>query len=241
MPKEVKNKEKQATPDYIGHRQRLKSRFLADLGKTMPDYELLELILAMAIPRRDTKPLAKQLLKQYMSLANVLVAPPEELAEIKGIGENATTMCALIHACAKRICWENMYAHDVPVMTDKQRVVEYCRAAIGYAGQERLMVIYLDIRGRYLRDSIEQTGTIGQVLINPRDIVEKALLYKASRIIIAHNHPSGSCAPSKADIEMTKSLKGALKTLNMVLEDHIVVSPQEYYSFKETLPFMSIP
>jgi len=238
MPKEIKNKEE--TPDYIGHRQRLKSRFLADLGKTMPDYELLELILAMAIPRRDTKPLAKQLLKQYMSLANVLVAPPEELAEIKGIGENATVMCALIHACAKRICWENMYAHDVPVMTDKKRVVEYCRTVIGYAGQERLMVIYLDIHGKYLRDSIEQSGTIGMVMINPRDIVEKALMYKASRIIIAHNHPSGSCAPSKADIEMTKSLKEALKTMNMALEDHIVISPQEYYSFKENLPFMSM-
>ena len=240
MPQEIKNNEKQATPDYIGHRQRLKSRFLADLGKTMPDYELLELILAMAIPRRDTKPLAKQLLKQYMSLANVLVAPPEELAEIKGIGENATVMCALIHACAKRICWENMYAHDVPVMTDKKRVVEYCRTVIGYAGQERLMVIYLDIHGKYLRDSIEQSGTIGMVMINPRDIVEKALMYKASRIIIAHNHPSGSCAPSKADIEMTKSLKEALKTMNMALEDHIVISPQEYYSFKENLPFMSM-
>ena len=238
MPKEIKNKEKQETPDYIGHRQRLKARFLADLGKTMPDYELLELILAMAIPRRDTKPLAKEILKQYTSLANVLVASPEELSKIKGIGENATLMCALIHACAKRICWENMYAKDVPVLTDKQRVVEYCRTAIGYAGQEQLLVIYLDIHGKYLRDSIEQVGTIGAVMISPRDIVEKALLYKASRIIIAHNHPSGSCAPSKADIAMTKALKDALNTMNMVLEDHIVISPQEYYSMKETLPFM---
>jgi len=242
MKKISKNneKDKEEQPDYIGHRQRLKARFMSDGGNSMPDYEMLELLLSMAIPRKDTKPLAKALIKHYMNLANVLAAPPAELMNISGVGPNVAFYCSFIQACAKKICWANLYNNDVPVMTDKKRIVEYCRASIGHAGREELLVIFLDIHGRYLHDNIEQVGTIGSVVISPRDIVEKALLYKASKVIIAHNHPSGSCAPSVADIKMTKELKDALKTVQIELVDHIIISPREYYSMKDYVPFMNM-
>lgn len=229
-----------AEPDYIGHRQRLKSRFVADRGRSMPDYEILELLLTYAIPRRDVKPIAKELIKRYVNLANIFVAPIEELVKVKGLGNNAAVLCALIHACTSKICWENMHNKDAPSMTDKRYLIEYCRTTIGRAGQEQLLVIYIDKHGRFIRDSIEQVGTIDAVMISPRDIISKALLYKAYAIIIAHNHPSGNCTPSKSDIQMTKNLKEALKTVGIGLFDHVIISAQESYSMKDHLPFMNM-
>jgi len=239
MKKETKeNKDKkEEMPDYIGHRQRLKARFLSDLGRSMPDYEVLELLLMHAIPRKDVKPLAKALLKKYLNLANVLVAQPTELMEVEGIGYNAAVLCALVHTCANKICWENLDNQDVP-MTDKKKIAEYCRTKIGYAGQEQLLVIYMDIHGKFITEDIEQVGTINAVMISPREIIAKAIRHKASKIIISHNHPSGDCTPSKADIEMTKDLKSALKMVGIYLEDHIVISPREFYSMRDHLPFM---
>lgn len=239
-PKENTPAIKTDSPDYIGHRQRLKARFLSDQGRSMPDYEVLELLLMHAIPRKDVKPLAKSLLKKYLNLANVLVAPPAELMKTEGIGYNAAVLCALVHTCANKICWENLDNRDVPMMTDKKKIAEYCRTKIGYAGQEQLLVIYMDIHGKLLHEDIEQVGTINAVMISPRDIVEKALQQKASKIIISHNHPSGDCTPSKADIEMTKELKAALKTFRMQLDDHIIISPREFYSMRDHLPFMNM-
>lgn len=231
-------KSKVGEPDYAGHRQRLKARFLSDLGRSMPDYELLELILMYAIPRRDVKPLAKSLLREYVNLANVLSAPPEELMNVHNVGPSAAVLCSIVHACCNKICWENLENKDTPVLTNKQRVVEYCRTRIGYGDREQLLVIYLDIHGRCIRDSIEQVGTIGSVILNARDIINKALRFKACSILIAHNHPSGDCTPSRGDIEMTKELKEGLKTVRMQLEDHIIISPKGYYSMRENLPFM---
>lgn len=228
------------SPDYVGHRQRLKARFLSDLGRSMPDYEVLELLLMHAIPRKDVKPLAKALLKKYLNLANVLVAHPTELMEVEGIGYNAAVLCALVHTCANKICWENLDNHDVPMMTDKKKIAEYCRTKIGYAGQEQLLVIYIDIHGKLIAEDIEQVGTINAVMISPREIIAKAIHHKAYKIIISHNHPSGDCTPSKADIEMTKALKTALKTVGMYLDDHIIISPREFYSMRDHLPFMHI-
>lgn len=243
MAIKTNKQEETQTPaiDYAGHRQRLKARFLSDLGRSMPDYELLELILMYAIPRRDVKPLAKSLLREYVNLANVLSAPPEELMNIHGVGTNAAVLCSIIHASCNKICWENLENKDMPVLTSKQKVVEYCRTRIGYGDREQLLVIYLDIHGRYIRDSIEQVGTIGSVILNARDIINKAMRFKACAVLIAHNHPSGDCTPSMSDIEMTKELKDGLKTVRMQLEDHIIISQRGYYSMRENLPFMRNP
>ena len=227
-------------PDYIGHRQRLKSRFITDRGRSMPDYEILELLLTYAIPRRDVKPIAKELIKRYINLANIFVAPIEGLMKIKGLGNNAAVLCALIQACSSKICWENLHDKDAPSMTDKRYLVEYCRSIIGHSGQEQLLVIYIDKHGKFIRNSIEQVGTIDAVMISPRDIVAKALMYNAFAIIIAHNHPSGDCTPSKADIQMTKQLKEGLKTVGIGLFDHVIISSQSAYSMRDHLPFMNM-
>ncbi len=238
--KDTKEDSVNTVPDYMGHRQRLKSRFITDRGRSMPDYEILELLLTYAIPRRDVKPIAKELIKRYINLANIFVAPIEELIKIKGLGNNAAVLCALIHACSSKICWENLHGKDAPSMTDKRYLVEYCRSIIGRSGQEQLLVIYIDKHGKFIRDSIEQVGTIDAVMISPRDIVAKALMYNAFAIIIAHNHPSGDCTPSKADIQMTKQLKEGLRTVGIGLFDHVIISSQSAYSMKDHLPFMNM-
>lgn len=236
----AKNNNKETAPDYLGHRERLRARFLSDLGRTMPDYELLELILTFALPRRDVKPLAKALLRYYYNLANVLTTPPDELMKMDGVGRNTALLFAVIHAAVRKICWENLENRDAPSLTNKKELIEYCRSQIGYKKQEHLMVIYLDIHGKFLRNEIEQIGTIGAVLMDPRTLIEKILLYKASKVILVHNHPSGDCTPSKADIDRTKDLKKALQYVNVELQDHLIISSREAYSMKEHLPFMNM-
>ena len=236
--KEKSNEEEKETPDYVGHRQRLKARYSADEGRSMPDYELLELLLTYAIPRRDVKPLAKSLMRQYLNLSNILATPIGEIMDFPGVGSNAAVLLSLVHAFAKKITWENLENKDAPILTDRRRIVEYCRSCIGYAKEEQLLIIYLDIHGRYIKDNIEQVGTIDSVFLNPRDIIGKAINNKACGIILAHNHPSGDCTPSRSDIELTRELKTVLKSVRIKLEDHIVISTHGYYSMKEHFPFM---
>lgn len=221
------------TPDYIGHRQRLKARFMSDEGKSMPDYELLEMILMYALPRKDVKPLAKILIRHYTNLANVLVAPIAELMKIPGIGSNTATLFALCHACSNKICWESLESRDGPILSDKKKIAEYCRTRIGRDGQEQVLIIYLDTHGCFIRDEVENSGTLDSVVISPRTIISKMLTYNAKGIILVHNHPSGDTTPSKADINMTKDLIKALATMEMFIDDHLIISSRGYYSFRE--------
>jgi DNA repair protein RadC len=233
---EIKEDDK---PDYIGHRQRLRLKFTSDIGRTMLDYELLELLLTYALPRQDVKPLAKTLIRHYKSYANVIAAPIEELMAIPGVGNYTAVLIKVVHATVNKVCWENLDNHDSPILNNKKALVEYCRSRIGYAGEERILVIYQDIHGNYIRDEIEQVGTIDAVFLSPREIIGKAILLKASEIVVVHNHPSGEFTPSKMDIEMTKTLKEALKQVRIKLQDHIVISKRGYYSMREHFPFMN--
>ena len=234
-------KENEKEPDYIGHRQRLKARFLTDKGRSMPDYELLELVLMYAIPRKDVKPIAKALLKEYKTLSSVLAAEQSSLSDFPGLGSNAVTLFSLIHACVNKICWENLEKNGSPILKDMLEVVEYCRAQIGYEKQEKLLVIYLGNKGKYIKHSVEQTGTTSSVLINPQQIARNALLCNASSVIVSHNHPSGDCSPSRSDIEMTLKLKQSLEGVGLGLTDHIIISPKEHYSFYEKSYIMQAP
>lgn len=223
------------TPDYIGHRQRLKARFISDKGHSMPDYELLEMILMYALPRKDVKPLAKNLIRHYTNLANVLAAPIDELMNIPGVGSNTATLFALFHACSNKICWENLENRDGPILSDKSKIAEYCRTRIGYEGLEQVLIIYLDTHGCFLRNEVENSGSLDSVIISTRTIISKMLRYNAKGIILVHNHPSGDTTPSKTDIAMTKDLIKGLETMEMFIEDHIIISTRDYYSFREHL------
>ncbi len=236
--KEEIQQEKEQQPDYIGHRQRLKARFVADQGRSMPDYELLELILTYSIPRKDVKPLAKSLMRKYYNLANVIAAPMSHVMEEGGVSANTAVLFGLIHACSNKICWENLEGKDILNLTDKQMIVDYCRSCIGYAEQEKLLIIYLNKARKFIAQNIEQVGTIDAVMISPRDIVAKALKNNAMSIIIAHNHPSGNATPSNADIDMTKQVSQALKAVGIKLDDHIVITQNSYFSMQEKAPFI---
>ena len=206
-----KTKETKEVPDYFGHRQRLKARFVADMGKTMADYELL---------------------------ASVLAAPLDNLLKNEGVGESVAILCGIIHACANKISWENLENKDAPILSNKKLIVDYCRSCIGYSGQEHLLIIYLNKHGKYIAQNIEQVGTIDAVMISPREIVSKALNHNAAAIILAHNHPSGNATPSNADIEMTKQVVHALKAIGVRVDDHLIVTPGSYYSMQEKVPFI---
>ena len=241
ITKQDKEEEKKKEPDYIGHRQRLKARFLADLGRSMPDYELLELILTYSIPRRDVKPMAKELIRKYTNLVNVLVAPASDVIEDGGVSNNTAVLLSLIHACCNKICWENLESRDAPMLTNKEAIVEYCRSCIGYSNQENLLIIYLNKVGRFITKNIEQVGTIDAVMISPRDIVAKSLKNNAVSIIIAHNHPSGNNTPSNADVDMTKQLAQALEVVGIKLEDHLIITTNGYFSMREKAPYVLHP
>ena len=229
-----------ARPDYLGHRQRIRRRFLLGEGKDMADYELLELALTMAIPRRDVKPLAKTLIKKFGSFAGVVNASQNELAAVEGVKENTITMLKLSKAAALRTSWQNLNADDAPVINSFDSLVDYCRSAMAYGDIEEFRIIYLNTKLRLIGEETMQKGTINSVSIHPREVIKSAMEQKAAAIIMVHNHPSGDTTPSKADIEMTKAVARACRLVNITLLDHLIISRSSCYSFAEHIDLKNL-
>jgi DNA repair protein RadC len=217
-------------PHYHGHRQRLRQRFLNGGRAALADYELLELVLATAIPRGDVKPLAKALLARFGRLADVFRASPQELAVVKGIGETTAAMLKVIEAAALVLLEQDL--QDRPVLRNWQTVVDYCRAQMGHSRVEQFRLLFLDARNAVIRDEVQQTGTINQTAIYPREVVKRALEVGASAVIMVHNHPSGDPTPSRADIDMTRHVATALKAVGIELHDHLIISRGDHVSLK---------
>ena len=220
-------------PDYIGHRQRLRARFLAGGGKDMPDYEFLELLLMIAIPRRDVKPLAKSLLKKFGCLAGVLNASVEDLQSVDGIKENSAAMLKIVKECALRMSWQNLQNDDLPVIANWDTMIDYCRSAMGYSEVEEFRIIFLNAKLKLIGEEVQQRGTINHVSVHPREVIKSAINGGASALILAHNHPSGDTTPSKADIEITRQISEAAKLVGIKVIDHVIVSKNTVYSFKD--------
>lgn len=220
-------------PIYIGHRQRLKERFIRSEGADMADYEAVELLLTYAIPRRDVKPLAKALIKEFGSFAGVISAPMDRLLEVSGIKDNSAVLIKFIEFAAKKLSWQNLAFEDAPYITSTDSLIEFCRCSMGYSEVEVLRLIYVDSKLKVIGTEILQKGSISSVNISPRDIVTKALKKNASGIIMVHNHPSGDPRPSKNDIEATKSVKLACDAVGVTLHEHIVITPSDFYSFAQ--------
>lgn len=220
-------------PIYIGHRQRLKERFIRSEGADMADYEAVELLLTYAIPRRDVKPLAKALIKEFGSFAGVISAPMDRLLEVSGIKDNSAVLIKFIEFAAKKLSWQNLAFEDAPYITSTDSLIEFCRCSMGYSEVEVLRLIYVDSKLKVIGTEILQKGSISSVNISPRDIVTKALKNNASGIIMVHNHPSGDPRPSKNDIEATKSVKLACDAVGVTLHEHIVITPSDFYSFAQ--------
>lgn len=224
---------KEELPDHLGHRQRLRDRFLADGGKSMPDYEFLELILTIAIPRRDVKPLAKKLIAKFKSFAGVINAPIEELLEFEGIKENSATILKVVKEAAIRLNWQVLNNSDEPIINNWDLLIDYCRSSMGHQEFEEFKIVFLNSKLKVIGEESQQRGTIDQVAIHPREVIKSAVLKGANAIILVHNHPSGNTTPSKADIDITKKINAAAEAMNIRVLDHIIISKSDFYSFKE--------
>jgi DNA repair protein RadC len=217
-------------PHYLDHRERLRRRFREAGPDALPDYELLELILFRAAPRRDTKPLAKALIARFGTFAEALNAPEELLREVPGIGEAAITELKLVRAAALRLVRGEVL--ERPVLSSWAQVLDYCRASMGFEAKEQFRILFLDKRNQIIADEVQQKGTVDHTPVYVREVVKRALELSATAIVLVHNHPSGDPTPSRADIEMTKQIVSSAKNLGIVVHDHIIVGKQGHASFR---------
>lgn len=217
-------------PHYMGHRQRLRDRFMKAGGEAMADYELLELILFQAIPRRDVKPLAKDLMSTFGSFSSVISAPVERLQEFKGLSENAIAGIKMMQEVAVRLSKEEIM--DKPVLSSWQALINYCRTAMAHRKTEQIRILYLDRKNVLIADELQGEGTVDHTPVYPREVVKRALDLHASALILVHNHPSGNTAPSQGDIAMTKEIQDACAKLNITIHDHLIIGKKGHSSFK---------
>jgi DNA repair protein RadC len=219
-----------ALPHYVGHRDRLRERFLAAGAGALPDYELLELVLFAALPRRDVKPLAKALLARFGTFAETIAAPRDRLLEIDGIGDNVVTQLKIVEAAALRLSKTKVLGR--PALSSWQALLDYCTAAMARSPSEEFRILFLDRKNALIADEVQGRGTVDHTPVYPREIVKRALELGASSIILVHNHPSGDPSPSRADIEMTREIIAAAKALRIAVHDHLVVGRGGTSSFK---------
>ena len=217
-------------PHYHGHRERLRERFHNAGPGALSDYELLELTLFAALPRRDTKPLAKTLLKKFGSFAEAVHAPESLLREIDGVGDASITQLKLLAAAAGRIA-KGEIKRSV-ALSSWDDVINYCRTSMAFADKEQFRILFLDKRNQLIADEIQQTGTVDHTPVYPREVIKRALELSATAVILVHNHPSGDPSPSQADIQMTKAIIGIANPLGISVHDHIIVGKNGHSSLK---------
>ena len=217
-------------PHYLEHRHRLRQRFLGAGADALADYELLELILFRAIPRRDLKPLAKALLAKFGSLAEVISAPRERLREVKGLGEAAIAEIKIIQAAASRFARGQVKGRHV--LSSWSNVLDYCRTVMAYGEREEFRILFLDKRNHLIADEQQQVGTVDHTPVYPREVVKRALELSSTALILVHNHPSGDPTPSGADIQMTQAIIDVAGPLGIAVHDHIIVGKDGHASLK---------
>ena len=217
-------------PHTTGHRERLRERFRKAGDEGVADYELMEMILFRAIPRRDVKPLAKTIIEKFGGFAEALSAPVERLMEVKGVTESVATEMKVIHAASIKLSQERILKR--PVISSWDSLLAYCRVAMADEKIELFRILFLDKKNILIADEIQQRGTVDHTPVYPREVVKRALELGASSIILVHNHPSGDPTPSKADIEMTNQIIKAAAALNIRVHDHLIIGHKQDASFK---------
>lgn len=214
-----------------GHRERLRERFRTAGLEAFHEHEVLELLLSFAIPRRDVKPLAKDLLRRFGSLREVLDADPEDLREVRGIGSHASTLLKLAKSLAA--LYLKQRARQKTPVTCTRELTDFCRTALGGKRDEEFCVLYLDAQNQLIEFETIQRGIVNQAVVYPRQVLEGALRKKASAIILAHNHPSGHVRPSEADIRLTRTIQEIAKFVDILVHDHLIVGEGSVFSFRE--------
>lgn len=228
----VQSSSKSSTPKphYFGHRDRLREKFLQSGKDALAEYELLEMILYLCIRQGDTKPLAKQLIAEFGSLAGVLAAPSSRLIEVKGVGNTIIADLKLIHAAGLSLTLGAIKQR--PLLSSWSKVLEYCRAVMAFEEKEIFRILFLDKKNQLIKDEVQQTGTVDHTPVYPREVAKHALELGATAIVLAHNHPSGDPTPSRADIEMTKTIMNVLSPLGVTVHDHVIVGHDGHVSLK---------
>ncbi|WP_319541902.1 DNA repair protein RadC [uncultured Pseudodesulfovibrio sp.] len=221
---------KSDTPHYLGHRQRLKAK-LVDNSRSLADYEIMELVLAQVLPRRDTKPLAKELIDRFGSLKDAITARPDQLNTVKGVGPAITAYWTLLQELYARL--GEAQARSGQPLSDPRDVAKAAIARLGSKGIEEFWTAFLDSKNRVIAWERIGNGTVNAAPVFPREIVAMALRLEAVSIILAHNHPGGDPTPSKEDILLTGMIKEAAQNLDITVHDHIVVTDKDYFSFYE--------
>jgi DNA repair protein RadC len=219
-----------ATPHYHGHRERLRERFFRAGPEALSDYELLEMALFAAIPRRDTKPLAKALLKKFGSFAEVIHAPEARLREVEGIKDASVNQLKLIAAAAQRVAKREIKRSVA--LSSWNDVIDYCRSSMAFADKEQFRLLFLDKRNHLISDEVQQVGTIDHTPVYPREVIKRALELSATALILVHNHPSGDPTPSQADIQMTRAIVDIATPLGIAVHDHVIVGRNGHASLK---------
>lgn len=223
-------KQPNAKPHYHGHRDRLRARFQEGGAEALADYELLELYLFRSIPRRDVKPIAKDLIAKFGSFAEVISAPISLLCEVKGISEKTALDLKILQAGALKLGQEALL--NRPVLSSWSALLDYCRSVMQYENNEQFRVLFLDRKNRLIADEVMGQGTVDRAPVYPREVLKRALELGSSAIILAHNHPSGDPTPSQSDIKMTKNIVTAAKAVELSVHDHLIIGRNNIASFK---------
>ncbi len=216
--------------DKAGHRSRLLTRFRDAGADALPDYEMLEMILFRAIPRGDTKPLAKALMHKFQTFSGVVNATDERLLEVDGIGQRAIDEIRVVRAAALRLMQSTIMQRDV--LNTWTAVLNYCKAVQGHDEIERFRILFLDKRNQLIADEVQQSGTVDHTPVYIREVVKRALQLGATALVLVHNHPSGDPSPSRADIDMTKQIIQAAAPLGITIHDHVIVGRNSHFSMK---------
>lgn len=219
-----------AKPDYVDHRKRLRQRFLDGGADALPDYELLELLLTMAIPRGDVKPAAKALMARFGTFDGVVNASVDDLRTVKGLGEVSPVAIKVVRAAADRLLRSEVTGK--PVLSSFEAVIDYCRLSMGFEEREQFRVLFLDRKNNLLTDEVQQKGTVDHAPVYPREVARRSIELNATAVILVHNHPSGDPTPSRADIAMTKEIVAAAKAVGVTVHDHIVIARDSHASLR---------
>lgn len=218
------------TPHYVGHRQRLKNRFIDKGAASLADYEILELLLFHVKIRGDVKPLAKELIRHFGSFAAVMAAEPSELMRVEGVGYNTMLLIKATQAASHLMQKQELI--DKPILDSWEALIAYCHSVMAHEKVEQFRLVFLDGRNAVITDELQQRGTVNHTPVYVREVVKRVLEHEASAIIMIHNHPTGDPKPSREDIQMTMTIKQALEQIDVRLYDHIIVGKNGHSSMR---------
>jgi DNA repair protein RadC len=218
---------------YIGHRQRLKDKLLNNLPEHFADYELLEMLLFFSIPRKDVKPLAKELLEHFGSLFSLINTDKSKLLPIDKVNENVCVNLYLVRELINRVLKQKISNKNI--ISSWNSLLDYLKSSMSPLKTEQFRILFLNKKNVLLADEVLANGTIDQIPVYPREIIKRALFHEAGSIILVHNHPSGSSKPSKVDIELTNKIVQICASINITVHDHVIITVNDYYSFKSNM------